>query len=81
MTKRTITADEFTVVCNMIAQLTEILLVVGIVEIKISKKEKEIYWDTENKGKIDPKELEKFSSYVEKFYLDKVAGIRSKTTC
>lgn len=51
-------------------QLAEILISVGVTELKISKKEKEIFWDTENKGQIDSKELEKLNSLIEKHYFD-----------
>lgn len=68
--KRAITVDEFDVACVLMNQLTEILLAVGIVEVKISKKEKEIFWDTENRGKIDPVALEEFSNVIESHYLD-----------
>lgn len=68
--KRKIKGDEYETACEMMHQLTEILLVVGIVEIKISKKEREIYWDTEGGGKIDPKELDKFSSVIDKHWME-----------
>lgn len=68
--KRKITADEYHVVCEMLNQLTEILLVVGVVELKISKKDKEIFWDTENGAQVDSKELMAFSELIESHYLD-----------
>ena len=68
MRKRTITPDEYDDACVMMQQLTEILLAVGIVEVKISQKEREIFWDTENKGKIDPEALKKFSALVDKHW-------------
>lgn len=70
MTKRKITGEEYETACEMLNQLTEILLVVGIVELKISKKEREIFWDTEGSGKVDPVALDRFSVVIDKHYMD-----------
>lgn len=70
MTKRKIKGDEYETACEMLYQLTEILLAVGIVELKISKKEQEIFWDTEGGGKINPAQLDKFSGVIDKHYMD-----------
>lgn len=70
MTKRKIKVGEFDAICEMLNQLTEILLVVGIVELKISKREREIFWDTEGGGKIDPVALDRFSGLIDRHYMD-----------
>ncbi len=68
MKKRKITGDEYHILCDTFNQLAEILLVVGVVELKISKKDKEIFWDTENGAQVDPEALERFSAMVEEHY-------------
>ena len=68
MTKRKITEDEFQVVGEALQYLTEILLDVGIVELKISKKEASIFWDTEDGGQISPDGLEDFSDLIETYF-------------
>lgn len=68
--KRTITVEEYEELCATFFQLTEILLIVGVVELKISKKEREIFWDTENKGKIDPLELERFGHLIDGHWMN-----------
>lgn len=68
--KRTITEDEFDELCAALYQLTEILLEIGVVELKISKKEKEIFWDTENKAQIDPDKMYAFSEAVARLAFD-----------
>lgn len=68
--KRTITPDEYDTACEMLYQLTDILLAVGIVELKISKKEKEIFWDTENGGKVNPEVLDKVSQKINDLFFD-----------
>lgn len=78
MTKRKVTSEEYDTICEMLNQLTEILLVVGIVELKISKKEREIFWDTEGGGKIDPAALDKFSSLIDRHYMDIAMGTKDK---
>lgn len=70
MTKRRITGEEYETACEMLNQLTEILLVVGIVELKISKKEREIFWDTEGGGKVDPMELDRFSHLIDSHWMN-----------
>lgn len=70
MSKRKIKGEEYETACEMLNQLTEILLAVGIVELKISKKDKEIFWDTEGGGKIDPVQLDKFSILIDRHYMD-----------
>lgn len=66
--KHTCTPEEYQTICEGLNQLTEILLVVGIVELKISKKEKLIFWDTEGKGQVDPKQLSAFFDLLDRHY-------------
>lgn len=68
--KRTITGDEYEELCATFYQLTEILLEIGVAELKISKKEKEIFWDTENKAQIDPDKMYAFSEAVARLAFD-----------
>jgi hypothetical protein len=71
MAKRKIkTQEEFDMLCALLGELTVILRIIGVVELKISKKEKEIYWDTEGGGMIDPLELDRFSHLVENYFLN-----------
>lgn len=69
MTKRKVAGDEYETICEMLYQLTDILLAVGVVELKISKGDKEIYWDTEGGGLVDPEQLESFSRLINKHYM------------
>ena len=66
--KRTITAEECGNVGEMLHCLTELLAHAGIVEVRISKKEREIYWDTENKGKVDPKALAALYDHITNYW-------------
>lgn len=75
MTKQTCTPDQFDTICEMMQQLTEILLAVGVVEVKISKKEREIFWDTENGGKVDGAELDRFSTVIDKHWFTLATGV------
>lgn len=72
--KRKIKSEEADTAMEMLYQLTEILLAVGIVELKISKKEQEIFWDTEGGAQIDPEQLDKFSCLIDKHYMDIAMG-------
>lgn len=66
--KRRITAAEFEQVSGALNELSDILLAVGIVELKISKAEALIFWDTEGKGKIDPDALTAFCDLIERHW-------------
>lgn len=68
--KRKISGDEYPIACEMLYQLTEILLAVGVTELKISKKERDIFWNTEDGGMIDPEVLEQFSTNIDDFYIE-----------
>lgn len=70
MPTRTITPGEYHQVMETLEQLTAVLLAVGIVELKISKKETLIFWDTEGKGQIDPAALDTFASAVDRLFFD-----------
>ena len=69
---RTITPEEYHLICDALHELTEIMLEVGITEFKASKLETEIYWDTENKGSVNPEALENFVEWVEQHYFDRL---------
>lgn len=68
--KRTITASEYETVLEGIELLAQILEAVGIVKLNVDAEEKTIFWDTKNKGQVNPELLSKFFSLVEKFYHD-----------
>ena len=72
MTTRTITPDEYQQVCEMLNQLTELLAAAGIVEFKVSKKERLIFWDTEGKGQVSPDHLARLCRRVDDAYTDEL---------
>lgn len=72
MSRRTITPAEYEQVRGALEELAEILLAVGIVELKISKAEALIFWDTENKGTVDPDALAAFCDLIERHWWDMV---------
>lgn len=66
--RRIIREEELDTIYSMMSQLTQILLLAGITEVKISKKTREIYFDTEDGGMIDPQALDELSSSIDKIY-------------
>lgn len=70
--KRTITPDEYHRVVEGLYQLTDILLAVGVAELKISAKEELIFWDTQGKGQVDPALLESFFELIEGYFWQKL---------
>lgn len=67
---RKIKADEGPILIEMVHQLAEILTAIGVVEYKVSKKEHEIFFDTEGGAQIDPGKLKAFAEVVDKHYID-----------
>lgn len=63
---------EFNTACEMLYQLTDLLLAVGIVEVSISKKTRSIEWDTEGGGLIDPDNLDIVSSVITATWMDMI---------
>jgi hypothetical protein len=61
---RTITPAEFQDTADMLFDLTALLLEAGIVELRISKREEIIFWDTEGKGQIDPEALQSLVALI-----------------
>lgn len=66
--ERTITEAEYQDVCAMLNNLTELLVAAGVVELKISKKERLIFWDTENKGRVSPDHLKRLCKTIADAY-------------
>lgn len=66
--KRKITGEEYHRVVEGLYQMTDILLAVGIVELKISAKEELIFWDTQGGGQVDPAQLETFFDLIEDYF-------------
>jgi hypothetical protein len=71
--KRKITVEEFHLIQEMLHQFTALLLEIGIVELKISKQEQSIDWDTEGGAKINPMALELFCCFIENYYMDRLS--------
>jgi hypothetical protein len=70
--KRKIKAEEFHLIQDMFHQLNAVLQDIGIVELKISKQEQSIYWDTEGGAKINPHALEQFCDLIENHYMERL---------
>jgi hypothetical protein len=78
--KRKIKPDEGPVLVEMLQNLIEILLDIGIVEFSTSKKKREFFFDTENGAKIDPVALREFAEVVEKYYFDRLEKTSREVT-
>lgn len=69
MKKKKITKEQFDELCGTLDTLTQPLVAIGVVEFRISKAEKKIYWDTEKGGMVDGKLLTDFSELMEQFFI------------
>lgn len=63
--RRKITPNEYHRFCEALEHLTDLLLEVGVVELRISKARQEIFWDTEGGAQVSPEALEAFAVLIE----------------
>jgi transcription antitermination factor NusG len=67
---RKITKEDAEGIKEILSFLTSILLAAGIEELKISKKEKIIYFDVGDSQEINPDHLDNFNGVIEDLYFD-----------
>lgn len=68
MTTRKIKPPEYDRICEGLYMLTDMLVAVGVAELKISTKEETIFWDTQGGGQVDPGLLPRFFDRIEALY-------------
>jgi hypothetical protein len=70
--KKKCTSEQFETISEMLYQLTDILLAVGVAELKISAKERDIYWDTQNGGMVDGEHLDRFAALLDRYCVERM---------
>jgi len=69
MSKKRINHSEVATAIESIHYLADIFLAIGITELRISKKDHIIYWDTDKGGGIiDPDKLSHFHDMIEDYF-------------
>lgn len=63
-----LTQDHVATICETNGYLAEIFDAIGIAEFSKSSKKKEIFFDVQDSGKVDPVKLQKFAEVIEDLY-------------
>ena len=70
MAKRKCKPEEFDRICEAMDYLAHTLADMGVVQYRFDRAKREIFWDTEGGGQIDPERVEAFASLIEAHYLE-----------